>query len=160
MKLNTVFELFNNIKQCQAQLKDIPSIKFSYCLAKNLRKLEIEVKIAQETINEGIDLDTLRNYEQARLNLVIARAKKDSNGQPLVINGGSYQFETMDEVNNLQAELAEKFPDGQILMDRQNQRAQEIGEQEIVINLYKLAIEYWPDIPAVLMNGLLPLVEE
>jgi hypothetical protein len=158
MKLSEAALLLSAIRQCQAQV-GAPPVKFSYMLAKNATALEAEVKTAQEAVNQGVDMAMLTAYERARMALLRERAKKDDKGDPVVIDG-MFQFETPSVLDEVVAQLNEQFPDAQGALAVRAARTQEINDNVVEIKLFKLGIDHWPDIPALLVEGLLPLVAD
>src|SRR5882672_8005751 len=154
MTLDEVFTLLQAIRQCQAALSDNPPIKFSYCLARNAKLLDAEITTAQDIINQDIDMEMLQSYERRRQELLIQYAKKDDDGNPVVVDD-QYQL-SPSEVQRIQHTLLDQFPKAQDAFTARARRTMELGGQEVTdLTLYKLDLALWPDIPAQMMNDLM-----
>ena len=159
MTLDEVFTLLQAIRQCQAALSDNPPIKFSYCLARNAKLLDAEITSAQDIINQDIDMEMLQAYERRRQELLMQYAKKDDDGNPVIVDD-QYQL-SPSEVQRIQHTLLDQFPKAQDAFTQRARRTMELGGQEVTdLTLYKLDLALWPDVPAQMMNDLMVLVED
>lgn len=161
MKLNDVFGLFGAIQNCQQQLsgQNLP-VQFSYCLAKNLRILEPEIKSAQDSVTKDIDPELLKTYEKEQMDLMRKWAKKDASGNPVLHNGAGFQFNSPEDMAQVNIQLEETFPEAVEAFKLQQTRSEELSKQEVEIKLFTLPLDKWPDLSPIVLNGLYPLIKD
>ena len=128
--------------------------KFAYFLAKNKRVLEQVEKDFNDALRNDHDQKILDEWDQERLMLIHQLAKKDAQGNPIMINN-IFQFEDEpDAVQQIQ-KLLESHPEARRALEEQNQKINELNDKDEDINLSKLPVSEWPELPQTLSPELL-----
>jgi hypothetical protein len=165
-KVRDAFDLLQAIRECQQSVPGLPPVKFSYCLAKNARALQAEFDTIRAAVSEGIDQAAMQEWEGLRMQMLRERATKQPDGSPMVMRNpltGAEQFvlpRGQQDIDELAAELREKCPAGERATTRYSERWEQLIEQPCEVSLHKLPIADWPNVPAALMERMLPISED
>ena len=132
--------------------------KFVFRIARNMNTL----KPLAEAYEKAIDVNRneyLREYSQARSNLLESICVKDRIGKPLNDNG-KYVFDPPDAGSLALENLAKNYPDLEQEAEKFSAEIKEIGDGEEDIDLLTIKEEQLPDsLPANIMESLLFIIE-
>lgn len=161
MRVSEMQSILATIVDIQQQKQVSVPVKFSYMLAKNARLLRAELTDVETAVNAGIDLSLLQRYEQKRLALLAAKARKNADGSPIIV-GNEFQFrgDAQKVVAEITKTLEEQFPEAHAALTTRVERANELAEKEVDITLARLSLDNWPDMEAGQMDRLFALVAD
>ena len=100
MKKKDLFSLYNNWIRFPSIIND----KLVYALAKNIRKIKLELEVIRE-VNKP--LDNFSKFEDERIKLCKEHANKDKNGKEIVTNN-SYDIKNKEKFEKDLEKLKEK----------------------------------------------------
>lgn len=131
---------------------------FTYAVTYAKKSIANEVESLLESIKPS---DSYKEYENLRSGIVGKYSEKDSEGNPIVKNGGiKLSSDKINECKKELSELDEKYSD--VLEERQNdyKNFESVLEQTIDVQLEMVDWEYVPDtMDQKLMDVLLPIIE-
>lgn len=138
-------------------LKGLSGVKFAYAIARNIDKLQAEMK-ALDTAKEPSE--AFETYNTERENLAKKHAVKDDKGQP-VISGNEYVIEDNDafnkEIKALQKEHAEAIE----AYEKQLEDYNKLLQTESEVELYKIPLSDIPEnISVEQMSHIYQLIQE
>lgn len=152
MKNKELLELYEFLHKI-----NLKGVKFSYAIAKNIALIKPEV----ESLQKSIDMtEEYKEFDAKRIELAKKHAKKDKNGEPLVVDKNyvpgneaelEKEFAVLKEENKELVEARKKQMDEfNELLDKQND-----------VKLYKINIKDIPEeISSQQMTQIFQLIEE
>lgn len=164
MKKKELLELHAHLRVCQTLSGKCENItKFLYGVERNILKQESEIKALEKASNPSQEI---QQYDQERIALCKIHANK-KDGQPIIINNA---YDLSDASGALKEEFAkafeelkEKYKDALDKREEQMKQFDQILEEEVEIELYKIKLDNIPDDIAKhkgLMSGIMCLIEE
>ena len=127
--------------------------KFSYFISKNKSLINPEINVLKEI--EKPSKEFLK-YEKEKLNTIIKYAVKKEDGNPLIINN-QYKIDNVKGFELEHDKLKEKYKDCIKEKETKDKEIEEILNEEIEIELYKIKIDLIPDIEVDKMDVLIKL---
>lgn len=136
-----LFKLNNLLKA----LKNVKSTKFAYIVVKNTKIIDDEVEIVKGLVKLPDDHKS-NEFEAKRMELVKKWAKKDENGN-LVVVGNNYDVtdEALEGFNNDFNVLTSEYADALAEVEANNTKLQDLLAEEIEIELKTIKEENLPD---------------
>ena len=108
-----------NLNSSLGTLFGLKGVKFAYAIAKNTIVIQAEVKLLEDAKNEKY-----KEYDKKRLELAKKHARKDAQGNPLVINN-SYILESQEmfdaELGILRKEYEMEIKEYEDLLNTENE---------------------------------------
>lgn len=139
-KILLLLDAIENIQKTAAARK----AKFGFILAFNKRILEtIKIDI-QESLKDEND-SIIQQYDNDRIELLRKYCQKDEHGDPL-IKDNKFIIDD-DNISLIYKEINEKYPNYFAMIQEKQNKINELLEENIEINLKKIKIEDFPDIP-------------
>lgn len=133
------------------------SVKFSYAMAKNKKKIEAEISAILEGIKPS---EAYKAYEQKRMDLCDKYSAKDVQGKAIIENN-SYKIENREQFEKDIAKLQEKNKETLEVRKKQEEEYAAFLELESTFNPSMVKLEDVPcGISVLNMDGIYPLIEE
>jgi len=139
VKRKELVELWGLIKQ-HRKIKN--SVKFSYWLAKNRKRIQPEIESLEEVIESS---RRYKEYDMERVRIAKFYADKDENGKPIIQNSSYVVIEKLNEFNSELDILKEKYKDEVEKRDKQIEEYNNLLEEEIEFEGFKIKLEDLPD---------------
>jgi len=163
VKVREALDLLKAIEMLQAT-PVARNVKFGYFLEHNRRTLEGMQATVRKTLEDPEIDTTIAAFEQDRIAALRDAAKKDEAGNP-VLNGNAFVIEDQEAVlEQLTKDLLEKHPGIEDAFQARVKREAEMGDAEAVVELRKLPLALWPDMPegvaANVVSILYPLIQD
>jgi hypothetical protein len=163
MTKKEVINLQNTLRQAeQLKGKSENMVKFRYAIAKNITRIDEEVKTLQKAVSPKPEYTV---YDNARIVLCETHANKDEKGKS-IIKGNAYDL--MDESGVMKVEFTEAWEALKLehkpaldARDAQIEDYNKLLEEASEVELYKFSVEVIPDdISGPLMKSLFPFLME
>jgi len=121
------------------------NIKFVYAIQRNLLAIQPEINLLIE-IEKTLVNDRVVEFENKRLEVAKEYAIKDENGN-IVYNQdeNSFNINNINEFNEKINELSKDYGEDLIEHDNKRKEYEDILQEEIQINFYKVDFEQLPD---------------
>ena len=129
------------LTQTLIEFKKIEHTKLSYAVMKNLRILGDELK---KITNRPRPTEKLKEWDKKRLELCKQYAKKDDNGDPIIIDN-FYDIEDREAFDKANNELKEQYKVDIEEAEAQSKKYQEELQQDVKIKLYYIKSNDLPD---------------
>jgi len=144
-ELMTRNQIVNLYKTLRLRATEKFNPKFSFFLLRNIKFLEEEVTVIDES-NESLRT-ILAEYDKERNELISLLSDKDENGNPVLINNGqSYKMETnAAEFNSSMEQLTVKYADELSEYNTIALQSQELLNEEVEQQVLKIS---YLDIPS------------
>jgi len=139
VKRKELVELWGLIEQ-HRKIKN--SVKFSYWLAKNRKRIQPEIESLEEAIESS---RRYKEYDTERARIAKFYADKDENGKPIIQNSSYVVIEKLNEFNSELNILKEKYKDEVEKRDKQIEEYNNLLEEEIEFEGFKIKLEDLPD---------------
>jgi len=139
VKRKELVELWGLIEQ-HRKIKN--SVKFSYWLAKNRKRIQPEIESLEEAIESS---RRYKEYDMERARIAKFYADKDKNGKPIIQNSSYVVIEKLNEFNSELNILKEKYKDEVEKRDKQIEEYNNLLEEEIEFEGFKIKLEDLPD---------------
>ena len=124
------------------QRGQIHGIKFSYFLAKNRRRLQPEIEALEEIIKTPLKY---QEYDTERAKTARSFADTDSEGNPIINQSNYVITEKLTEFNEALNKLKEKYKEHIDARQRQIKEYDEMLEEEIEFDGYKITLSELPE---------------
>ena len=153
MKRIELAELKVNMKK----ISNIKNTKFAYAIAKNMKKVDVELNKILELKNP---LPEIKAFNDERIIICHKHAELDENGKPIQDNGRfsiADQESFMKEISALRLKYKETL-DNQI---KREEKLRKISMEEVKIKFYKIKLDDCPsDFDANLLMGIEPILSD
>lgn len=152
MKNKELLELYEFLHKI-----NLKGVKFSYAIAKNISIIKPEV----ESLQKSIDMtEEYKEFDAKRIELAKKHAKKDKNGEPLVVDK-NYVPENEAELEKKFAVLKEENKELVEARKKQMDEFNELLDKQNDVKLYKISIKDIPEeISSQQMTQIFQLIEE
>ncbi len=117
------------------------SVKVSYFMAKNRKRIQPEIEALEEAIEPSKDF---KQYDTARANLAKYYADKDNNDRPIIHNSSYVITTQLDEFNKELEVLKESHKDTISKREKQLKDYNEFLDEEIEFDGYQINLEDLP----------------
>jgi len=140
VKRKELIELWGLIEQ-HRKIKN--SVKFSYWLAKNRKRIQPEVEALEEAIEPS---KSYREYDTERARVAKFYADKDETGKPIIQNASYVVIKQLDEFNNELNLLKERYKDDIEKREKQIEEYNRLLEEDVEeFDGFKISLEDLPD---------------
>lgn len=149
MNRNELIQVAQNLQK----LEHLKGIKFSYCLMKNRKKIESELKAIEEVSKQmQEELAGYKEYDNKRLALCEQYADKDEQGNAIK-DGDTYRISDRDEFNKELSKLIEEHKQDLEQFGKLNDEFEKFLRDDVQIEFHMIDVDELPnDITPALIN--------
>jgi hypothetical protein len=158
MKITITFNELDQLHNGLKLVENLRGMKFAYCVAKNKRLIEQELKILEDILKST---NAFREYETKRIQVCEKNCVKDPSGKPILDKNGNFDILNKASFDSEMNPLMEQYKDTIDHRKKQVDEFQEMMGKQVEVEVHQIKLEDIPqDITPKQMDIIMPLVKE
>lgn len=147
VNLWNIIEILNKIKS---------NVKFTYGIVKNKKIIQSEVEAIKETLKSS---ERFEEYERNRIKLCSQMSEKNEDNKPIIINN-EFKIQNIKLFKIMLNKLVEEYQEDIDLESEKNKQIKNFLQEEVEVELYKINLEYFPEVTTEQMKILIILIND